>query len=593
MSGPSNRRGWVDLDTERWRELEEDLAGRSISRAWVDLGNPLSMARRGQLRAMGYTDFDMQRPIIGVCNPWSELNPGHWHFRVLGDAVKRGIWAAGGFPLEFPTISLCEVFHDISTLIYRNLMAMDTEEMIASMPLDGVVLLSTCDKDIPAQIMALATVDRPSIILTGGTRLAGYYDGQTVACSSDTYRFTYDYLGGVIGDEEMRRVEMDGFFNTCGACGVMGTANTVQAIAEALGLTLPGTALIPAVYAQRIAAAEATGIKIVELVKRDLRPSAILTRPAFENAIRVLMAMGGSTNVVIHLVAMARRAGVTLNLEDFDRLSASTPFIADVKPSGSVTVEELYRAGDVVAVMKELEPLLDTTVMTVSGQTLGENLRGVKVRDRNIIRSLDNPLAPDGGIKIVRGNLAPDGAVIKTAAATPALLRHTGPAVIVRSRKQEDIDRDFAHINEKHVAINRYMGPVGAPGMPEAGPAGMPRHLLRQGVRDMVRITDARMSGTAYGTVVLHVAPEAAIGGPLAVVEEGDLVELDAARGALNLLVDEREIQRRMAAWRPPEPKYTQGYRALWIDQVTQAPEGCDFRFNIEKDWLTKRREHK
>ncbi len=565
------------------------MPGQSISRAWVDAGNPLNITRRGHLRAMGYTDYDMQRPIIGVCNPWSELNPGHWHFRVLGDAVKRGIWAAGGFPLEFPTISLCEVFHDISTLIYRNLMAMDTEEMIASMPLDGVVLLSTCDKDVPAQVMALATVNKPAMILTGGTRLAGFYDGQTVACSSDTYRFTYDYLGGVIGDEEMRRVEMDGFFNTCGACGVMGTANSVQSIAEALGLALPGTAIIPAVYAQRIAAAEATGIKIVELVERDLRPSDILTRPAFENAIKVLMGMGASTNLVIHLIAMARRAGVDLTLDDFDRISRDTPFITNVKPSGAVTVEELYHAGGVLGVMKELEPLLDTSVMTVSGTTLAENLRGAVIRDRDIIRPLDNPLAADGGLKIVRGNLAPDGAVIKTAAASPSLLHHKGPAVIVKSRKQEDVDRDFAHITEDHVVINRNMGPVGAPGMPESGPAGMPSHLLKKGVRDMVRITDARMSGTCYGTIVLHVAPEAAIGGPLAIVEEGDMVELDANRGALNLLVDEREIQRRLAAWQPPEPKYTQGYRALWLDQVTQAPEGCDFRFNIEKDWLRKR----
>lgn len=565
------------------------MPGQSISRAWVDAGNPLNITRRGHLRAMGYTDYDMQRPIIGVCNPWSELNPGHWHFRVLGDAVKRGIWAAGGFPLEFPTISLCEVFHDISTLIYRNLMAMDTEEMIASMPLDGVVLLSTCDKDVPAQVMALATVNKPAMILTGGTRLAGFYDGQTVACSSDTYRFTYDYLGGVIGDEEMRRVEMDGFFNTCGACGVMGTANSVQSIAEALGLALPGTAIIPAVYAQRIAAAEATGIKIVELVERDLRPSDILTRPAFENAIKVLMGMGASTNLVIHLIAMARRAGVDLTLDDFDRISRDTPFITNVKPSGAVTVEELYHAGGVLGVMKELEPLLDTSVMTVSGTTLAENLRGAVIRDRDIIRPLDNPLAADGGLKIVRGNLAPDGAVIKTAAASASLLHHKGPAVIVKSRKQEDVDRDFAHITEDHVVINRNMGPVGAPGMPESGPAGMPSHLLKKGVRDMVRITDARMSGTCYGTIVLHVAPEAAIGGPLAIVEEGDMVELDANRGALNLLVDEREIQRRLAAWQPPEPKYTQGYRALWLDQVTQAPEGCDFRFNIEKDWLRKR----
>lgn len=566
------------------------MAAGSISRDWVSPGNPLNMTRRGHLRAMGYTDYDMERPIIGVCNPWSELNPGHWHFRMLGDAVKRGIWAAGGFPLEFPTISMCEVFHNISTLIYRNLMALDTEEFIASMPFDGVVLLSTCDKDVPAQLMAAATVNKPAIIVTGGTRLAGYYEGETVACSTDTQRFEWNYKAGVIGEEELREVEMHGFFNTCGACGVMGTANSVQSMAEALGMALPGSASIPAVYAQRIQMAEATGVKIMELVQRNIRPRDILTQATFENAIRVLMASGASTNLVIHLIAMARRAGVPLTLDDFDRLSKVTPFITNVKPSGAFTVEELYRAGGITAVMKEIEPLLDTTVMTASGQTLAENLKGVRVRDRRVIRPLGDPLSPDGGLRIVRGSLAPDGAVIKTAAATTDLLRHTGPAVVLRSRSQEDIDRDLAHITADHVIINRNMGPVGAPGMPEVGPVGLPRHLLWQGVRDMVRITDARMSGTSYGTIVLHVAPEAAMGGPLAVVQDGDMIELDAARGVLNLLVEEREVQRRLAAWKPAPPAYTQGYRALWIDQVTQAPEGCDFRFCAEKDWLLLRR---
>ena len=552
----------------------------------INLADPFDGTFRGHIRSMGYTDFDMSRPIIGVCNPWSELNPGHWHFRTLGEAVKRGIWAAGGFPLEFPTISMCEVFHDISTLIYRNLMAMSTEEMIASMPLKGVVLLSTCDKDVPAQAMALATVNKPAIILTGGTRLAGFYEGETVACSTDTQRFMWEYKAGTIGEEELREVEMDGFYNTCGACGVMGTANSVQSMAEALGLTLPGCASIPAVYAQRIHMAEATGIKIMELVERDIRPSDILTRAAFENAIRVQMATGASTNLMIHLIAIARRAGVNLTLDDFDRLSADTPFIADVKPCGQVTVEELYHAGGIRAVMKELSPLLDTSVMTASGKTMADNLEGVRVRNANIIRSLASPIQPDGGLRIVRGNLAPDGAVIKTAAASPHLLKHTGPAAIVpRSGTQEDIDRALAHTTPGHVLINRYLGPIGAPGMPERGPAGLPTHLLRQGVRDMVRVVDCRMSGTSYGTVVLHVAPEAAIGGPLAIVEDGDMVALDAEAGTLNLLVDQQEIQRRLAGWSPPPAVYEVGYRSLWIDQVTQAPEGCDFRFNTDPDW--------
>lgn len=549
----------------------------------VDLDSPMGGIFRGHIRAMGYTDFDMARPIIGVCNPWSELNPGHWHFRALGDAVKRGIWAAGGFPLEFPTISMCEVFHDISTLIYRNLMAMSTEEMIASMPIQGVVLLSTCDKDVPAQAMALATVNKPAIIVTGGTRLAGYYSGETVACSSDTLRFTYNYRAGVIGDEEMREVEMNGFYNTCGACGVMGTANSVQSMAEALGLTLPGCASIPAVYAQRIHMAEATGIKIMELIERDIRPSDILTRAAFENAIRVQMATGASTNLVIHLIAIARRAGVDLTLDDFDRIGRKTPFIANVKPSGAYTVEELYHAGGITAVMKELEPLLDTSVMTASGKPLKENLRGVKVKNRDLIRPLSDPIQSDGGLRMVRGSLAPDGAVIKTAAASPALLKHAGPAAILP--RGGNPDEALAHITGNHVIINRDQGPIGAPGMPESGAGGLPVHLLRQGLRDMVRVTDARMSGTCYGTVVLHVAPEAAVGGPLAIVENGDRIELDANAGKIDLLVDEREIQRRLAAWKPAPPAYEVGYRSLWLDQVTQAPDGCDFKFNVDKNW--------
>jgi dihydroxy-acid dehydratase len=558
----------------------------------IDLNDVMDPHLRGHIRSMGYTDFDMKRPIIGVCNPWSELNPGHWHFRMLGDAVKRGIWAAGGFPLEFPTISVCEVFHDISSLIYRNLMAMETEEMLASTPIQGAVLLSTCDKDVPAQIMALATVNKPVIIVTGGTRLSGFYDGKTVACATDNLKMLADYKAGVVGDKEMREMEMNCTFNTCGACGVMGTANSVQSMAEALGLTLPGCASIPAVYAQRIQMAEATGIKIVELVERDIRPSDILTRPAIENAIRVQMATGASTNVVIHLIAIARRAGINLTLDDFNRISKETPFITNVKPSGDYTVEDLYHAGGIVAVMKELEPLLDTSVMTVSGQKLAENLKGVEVKNRDVIHSLSEPLQADGGIAIVRGNLAPNGAVIKTSAATPNLLKHTGPAAVLPDSPgfgvdfhSEDIDRNFAHITADHVIVGRNKGPVGAPGMPEGGNIELPKHILQQGVRDMVRVVDNRMSGTCFGTIVLHVSPEAAIGGPLAIVKDGDLIELDARAGKLNLLVEEREINRRLSQWKAPKPKFETGYRSLWMDQVNQAQDGCDFKFNVDKNW--------
>ena len=558
----------------------------------INMDNEMGGFLRGHIRSMGYTDFDMKRPVIGVCNPWSELNPGHWHFRALGDAVKRGIWAAGGFPLEFPTISVCEVFHDISTLIYRNLMAMETEEMLASTPIEGAVLLSTCDKDVPAQVMALATVNKPVIVLTGGTRLSGYYQGKTVACSTDTLKMLTDCKAGVITKEEVREGELNCFYNTCGACGVMGTANSVQAMAEALGLTLPGTADIPSVYAQRIQAAEATGIKIMELVKRDIRPSDIMTRPAIENAIRVQMATGASTNVVIHLIAIARRAGVDLTLDDFDHISKETPVIANLKPGGDYTVEDLYHAGGIVAVMKELEPLLDTSVMTANGKTLKENLKGVEVKDHDVIRSLSKPLQTDGGIAVVRGNLAPDGAVIKTSAASPELLKHTGPAAVLPDSPgfavdfhSEDVDHIFADITPDHVIVGRNKGPVGAPGMPEGGNIELPKHILQQGVRDMVRVVDYRMSGTSFGTVVLHVSPEAAIGGPLAIVKNGDMIELDARAGKLNLLVEEREIQRRLAKWKAPKPPFATGYRSLWMDQVNQAQDGCDFKFNVDKNW--------
>jgi dihydroxy-acid dehydratase len=341
--------------------------------------------------------------------------------------------------------------------------------------------------------------------------------------------------------------------------------------------------------------AEATGIQIMDLVKRDIRPSDILTRAAFENAIRVQMATGASTNLMIHLIAIARRAGVHLTLDDFDRISDEVPFIANVKPGGKCTVEELYHAGGIRAVMKELTPLLDTSVMTASGKTMAENLEGARVRDRDIIRPLSDPILPNGGLRIVRGSLAPDGAVIKTSAASPGLLKHVGPAIVLPKReygKRRDpshVDRILAQATADHVIVNRDQGPIGAPGMPETGAAGLPAHLLRQGLRDIVRVTDARMSGTCYGTVVLHIAPEAALGGPLAIVEDGDQIELDAEAGKLNLLVDEREIQRRLAAWEPAPPAYEMGYRSLWLDQVTQAPDGCDFRFNVDKDWRGKR----
>ena len=538
------------------------------------------LARRAWLRSEGFTDaaFD-GRPVIGICNSWSELTNCNAHLRQVAEAVKRGVWAAGGVPLEFPTISLGEMFMKPTTMLFRNLMSMDVEESISANPIDGVVLLCGCDKTTPAQLMGAASANIPAIMVTGGPMLSGRWRGQPLGSGTDGRKLFEDLRAGRIGEEQWAEVE-GCISRSAGHCTVMGTASTMASMAEALGMMLSGGAAIPAVDARRYQLAEASGRRIVDMVCEDLTPSRILTREAFENAVRTDMAIGGSTNAVVHLLAIAGRAGVTLTLDDFDRISRETPFIADIKPSGQHLMEDFYYAGGLPCVMKELLPLLHGDALTVSGRTIEREVSSVRIRDRTLIRSLDAPINAEGGTAILYGNLAPNGAVIKQTAASPRLLRHRGRALAfdryetLRSCIDDDLD-----VDENTVLVLKNAGPLGGPGFPEWGHLPIPGKLLKAGVNDIVRVSDARMSGTSFGTDVLHVSPESAVGGPLAAVRTGDEIELDVPGRRIDLRVGANEIRRRLADRPPQPPHYRRGYGKLFLDQVTQAHEGCDFRF--------------
>ena len=543
---------------------------------------------RAFTKAMGFDDADMARPLIGICNTYSEINNCNSHLRELAEAVKRGVWQAGGFPLEFPTISLGEIYLNPSSMLWRNLAAMDTEEMIRGQPLDGVVLLVNCDKTTPAALMGAASADVPTIALSGGPALNGHFRGEILGACTDCRRMTTEHQAGTLTDETYRLAE-DAVFRSKGHCMVMGTASTMNALLEALGIGLPGTGATPAVDSHRTRLAEHTGRAIVELSRAGTRMSQIITRDAFENAITLLCALGGSTNGVVHLPAIAGRLGINLPLDLFDAISRRTPVIANVRPSGKYQMEDLHYAGGIPAVLHELLPLLHGDALTVTGRTLAENVAGADVQNADVICSLKAPLQPEGGLAILRGNLAPDGAVIKHSAATPALMQHRGRAVVFR-----DVDDLRARINAPDLPVTpdsvlvlQNSGPVGGPGMPEIGNLPIPEKLLKQGVRDMVRISDARMSGTAYGTIVLHVAPESAIGGPLALVQDGDEIELDVANRRLHLHVAEDELARRRAAWQPPAAAYRRGYGQLYLRHVNQAPQGVDFDFLQGSDPVT------
>jgi dihydroxy-acid dehydratase len=547
------------------------------SRNWFQGPEYYNFARRAWLRSEGFNrDIFEGKPVIGVCNSWSELNNCNLHLKQVAEAVKRGVWAAGGVPLEFPTISLGEMFMKPTAMLYRNLMAMDVEESIRANPMDGVVLLCGCDKTTPAQLMGAASADLPAIVVPGGPMLAGTWRDRKLGSGTDGRKLFDMFRSGRLTEEEWTEVE-GSIARTAGHCTVMGTASTMTSLAEALGMTLPGCANIPAPDSRRMAIAEESGRRIVAMVEEELKPSRVMTREAFENAITVLMALGGSTNAVVHLPAIACRLGIRLDLEEFDRISRRTPWVVNVKPSGEFLMEDLFDAGGVPAVMREVLPLLNSECLTVTGRTIAENVAGAECRRPDVIKRMSD----EGGIAVLRGNIAPDGAVIKQTAASPELLKHRGRAHVFETRDEmlAQIDREDLPVDAGTVLVMKNCGPKGGPGFPEWGQIPLPSKLLKQGVKDMVRISDARMSGTSFGTVVLHVAPESAVGGPLAAVQTGDEIELDVALRRIELRVADDEIRRRLSHYVSPKPWYERGYGRMFLDHVTQANLGCDFDF--------------
>jgi len=551
------------------------------SRDWFGKDDRWGMAHRAWLRSEGFSQrvFD-GKPVIGICNSWSELNNCNAHLRTVAEAVKRGVWEAGGFPLEFPTISLGEMLMKPTTMLYRNLMAMDVEESIRAHPLDGVVLLCGCDKTTPAQLMGAASADIPAVMVPGGPMLRGMWRGGELGSGTDIRRMWEEVRAGRLSEEAWCEVESC-ISRSAGHCTVMGTASTMASMAEALGMTLSGSAHIPAVDARRLSIAEESGRRIVGAVNEDLRPSKVLTPEAFENAIKVLMAIGGSTNAVIHLVAIAGRLGLDLPLQKFDELSRTTPVIANVKPSGKYLMEDLFFAGGLPAVMREIDTLLHLNALTVNGKTLGEDIAKAEVYNREVIKTLEQPLKSEGGTAILQGNLAPKGAVIKQSATSPELFKHKGRAVVFENNEDllARLDDPNLKVDESSVLVLKNAGPKGAPGMPEWGHLPIPARLLKAGVKDMVRLSDARISGTSFGTIVVHISPESAVGGPLAIVREGDEIELDIASRRLELHVPDAEIKKRQNDWRPSPPHYERGYGKMFLEHILQADEGCDFDF--------------
>ncbi len=555
--------------------------GKLRSAGWFGGADMLGFVHRSWMKNQGFaaTNFD-GRPVIGIANSMSEVTPCNAHLGRVAEAVKRGVWRAGGFPLVFPTMSLGEPVMRPTTMLFRNLMSMDVEESIRANPFDAVVLLCGCDKTTPAQVMGAASVDLPTIVVTGGPMLNGKFRGRDVGSGTDVWRFSDDLRTGKMSLEDFLDAEAC-ISRSAGHCMTMGTASTMASMCEALGLQLPTGAAIPAVDSRRYALAEFAGQRIVEMVGEELSISKILTRDAFENAIRVNAAIGGSTNAIVHLLAIAGRLGVQLRIDDFDDLIRDVPFLVNLQPSGEYLMEDFYYAGGLPAVMKELGGMLHTNAPTVSGRTLGENVAGAKNYDEKVIKTRAKPLDTGAGTAILRGNLCPDGAVIKQSAATEALMTHRGRAIVFDSiedlhARLDDPDLD---IDETCVMVLKNAGPRGYPGMPEVGNLPLPKKVLEKGIDDMVRISDARMSGTCFGTIVLHVAPESALGGPLALVENGDFIRLDVPGRALTLEVDAAELERRRAAWRAPEPPADRGYARLYVDHVLQADEGVDFDF--------------
>src|SRR5687768_9081650 len=570
--GPSSSTRWK---LTMPRKTPEQLR----SHRWYGAQDLRAFGHRSRTAQMGYDRSDYAgKPVIAILNTWSDINPCHTHFKQRVEEVKRGVWQAGGFPVEMPAMSLAEPMQKPTTMMYRNFLAMEVEELLRSYPADGAVLMGGCDKTTPGLVMGATSMNLPAIYVPAGPMLTGRWRGNTLGSGSDSWKYWAELRAGSITERDWNEIE-DGIARSPGTCMTMGTAATMMSIAEALGLALPGASSIPAPDSNHAKMAALSGKRIVAMVWEDLKPRDILRRESFDNGIVTLMAMGGSTNALIHLVAMAGRAGIALPLERFNELSAKTPLLANVRPSGDkYLMEDFYYAGGLRALLSELKDLLDLKCGTVNGKTLGENLEGARIYNPDVIRPRSNPLKEAGGLVVLRGSLAPGGAVIKAAAADPKLLKHVGKAIVFEDYNDmaARIDGDALHADADSVLVLRNCGPLGGPGMPEWGMLPVPKKLLRQGVRDMVRISDARMSGTSYGACVLHVAPESYVGGPLAFVRDGDAIELDVERRVLNLKISPEEMQRRKSGWKTPARKYERSYGAIFSRHVKQADEGCD-----------------
>jgi dihydroxy-acid dehydratase len=564
------------------RKTAEELR----SHRWYGVNDLRSFGHRSRTAQMGYSREEYAgKPVIAILNTWSDINPCHSHFKDRVEEVKRGIWQAGGFPIELPVSTLSEPFQKPTTMLYRNFLAMETEEVLRSYPADGCVLMGGCDKTTPALLMGAVMMDLPTIYLPAGPMLSGNWNGKTLGSGSDTWKYWADLRAGNITEQDWRGVE-GGIARSAGHCMTMGTASTMTSAAEAMGMTLPGFASIPAPDSRHAQMSAQTGRRIVEMVWEDLKPSDVITAKSIDNAITTILALSGSTNAIVHMIALARRTGVELTLDRFDELSRRTPVLANVRPTGQYLMEDFFYAGGLPAMLAELGDLIDGTQATVNGRPLGENIAGAEIFNDTVIRRRSNPLMPDNGLAVLRGNLASNGAVIKPGAADPKLHVHTGRAVVFSDYNDmaARIDDDNLDVDENSVIVLQNAGPVGAPGMPEWGQLPIPKKLLQKDVRDMVRISDARMSGTSYGACVLHIAPESFVGGPLAFVRDGDLIELDVPARKLNVKISDEELAQRRAAWTPPKPRFERGFGALHQGHVLQADSGCDFDFLVRKN---------
>ncbi|MGY9026789.1 MAG: L-arabinonate dehydratase [Candidatus Puniceispirillales bacterium] len=552
------------------------------SSRWFSPDDVRSFGHRSRAMQMGYSKEDWEnKPLIGIINTWSDIQPCHSHFKQRVEDVKRGVFQSGGFPIELPAISLAEMYVKPTTMLYRNMLSMEVEELIRSHPIDGVVLMGGCDKTTPALTMGAISVDLPMIFLPAGPMLRGNYKGKFLGSGSDGWKYWDELRAGTITNDDWIAVEA-GIARSYGHCMTMGTASTMTAIAEAMGLCLPGASSIPAADSNHIRMSAEVGKRIVKMVWEDLIPSKIITEKSVENAATIAMAMGCSTNAIIHLIAMARRAGINFSMDDLDKKGREVPLIANIRPSGKdYLMEDFFYAGGILSLMHELSSKLNLNEKTVSGQTIGELIIGNKTINDDIIRPLDNPIYKEGSLAVLKGNLAPDGCVIKPAACEKKFLKHRGPAIVFDSypEMKELIDSDDLDVTEDHVLVLRNVGPVGGPGMPEWGMMPIPKKLLKKGVRDMVRISDARMSGTSYGACILHVAPESYIGGPLSLLKTGDIIELDVDQRKINMVVDDDILTSRKKLLKPSEPKAGRGWLWMYSNHVTQANEGCDFDF--------------